>query len=79
MPQPEYESYVVRVYRRDGKNRARLSGVIEVVAKGTIHRFTGTEALLAIMQAQARSPEVPPMPWGRARKVKARRGKDPKA
>lgn len=78
MPQPEYESYVVRIYRRDRKNRSRLSGVIEVVAKGTIHRFTGTGELLAIMQAQPRFSRLPEASRARGRQGRARPGKAPK-
>ena len=50
MAEPAYETYIVRIYRRDRGDPARLSGVVEVVTGGQTRRFETLDALLAILR-----------------------------
>lgn len=43
------ESYVVRIYRRNPRDPARIAGTVEVVASGTERSFTGLRELQRIL------------------------------
>lgn len=45
------ESYVVRIYRRDGQLRGRLTGTVEIVANGSELSFGGVRELARILAA----------------------------
>jgi len=44
------QSYIVRIYRRDPRERTQVAGVVEIVAeRPTIHGFRDAEELQAIL------------------------------
>ena len=49
------ESYVVRIYRRNLRFPARLTGTVEIVADGSEVRFCGLRELERILGNQQRS------------------------
>ncbi len=48
------DSYVVRIYRRDGKNQGKVAGLVEVIEREQIMSFTCVEELLKILDLKAR-------------------------
>lgn len=49
------ESYIVRVYRRDPKEPARMSGLVEIVESRARRAFHGSEELWAILAEAGRT------------------------
>jgi hypothetical protein len=43
------ESFVVRIYRRDGRGRSRIAGTVEEVARGTETSFRNLRELQHIL------------------------------
>ena len=43
------ESYVVRIYRRNGQLRGRITGTVEIVANGSELSFGGMRELARIL------------------------------
>ena len=43
------DSYIVRIYRRDRDDPARVVGVVEVVARQELKRFTSLDELNGIL------------------------------
>ena len=50
MKRPAYERFVVRVWHCDGGEPSRVSGLVEGVANGNIHRFDTFETMVTILQ-----------------------------
>jgi hypothetical protein len=48
------ESYVVRIYRRNPRNRGRVAGTVEIVASGTEHSFASLRELQQILGVAVR-------------------------
>ena len=44
-----YESYLVRIYRRDTEKPSRVSGIVEVIEQERSEVFTCTEDLLRVL------------------------------
>jgi hypothetical protein len=57
MERPEY--FVVRLYRRDAEDPARIEGVVEQVATGKQFAFADAGQLWSILRESAPAPDRP--------------------
>jgi len=63
------DSYVVRIYRRDGKKSRILIGTVEAAGTGRKMAFSNTEELWEILRhGKGRDPCAPHLPRRRLRK-----------
>lgn len=49
------ESYIVRIYRRDERDRHKLSGLVEVAGSDEKRRFSSLDGLGAIMSPEKKA------------------------
>ncbi len=48
------DSYIVRIYRRDVENPAKITGVVEIVANGEVKNFTDRDGLYRVICRKAK-------------------------
>ena len=48
------DSYVIRIYRRDGKNPGNAAGQVEIVERGLVKSFTRLDELVEILGLKER-------------------------